>query len=281
MAIQNSTNTKVTSNDTSTILYGGITSDATFTINGTSSGDTSGSYVVIQPTGGNVGIGTSTPSQLLEIGNDTMAGASIVLNAAANQNKGIVLRSAGTTNWYIYTPASTTNLVFNNGTTDKITCTSTGNVGIGTTDPNYQLELSTDSAGKPGAGGLWTVVSDERIKENIELANLDRCYEIIKTIPLKRFDFKTTCYTDEQVRDRGVLGWIAQDVQLVFPKAVGMHDFTLPKPIDASDDYVPEIIEDCLDLDSGQINAALYGAVQKMIDKIELLEGKIEILENK
>ena len=52
-----------------------------------------------------------------------------------------------------------------------------GYVGIGTTNPGYLLHVNTDSAGKPGAGGLWTVPSDERIKENISLANLDRCYE--------------------------------------------------------------------------------------------------------
>jgi hypothetical protein len=81
-----------------------------------------------------------------------------------------------------------------------------GNVGIGKVDPAYQLELSTDSAGKPTTD-VWTIVSDERIKENIELADLDRCYEIVKELPLKHYRWKY--YTDEQAPDRSMLGWIA------------------------------------------------------------------------
>ena len=44
--------------------------------------------------------------------------------------------------------------------------TTGGNVGIGTTGPSYQLQLSTDSAAKP-TSALWTIASDERIKEKI------------------------------------------------------------------------------------------------------------------
>jgi hypothetical protein len=137
-------------------------------------------------------------------------------------------------------------------------------IGMGLTDPSYLLHLNSDSAGKPGAGGLWTVVSDKRIKENISLADLNRCYEIVKTLPLKRFKFRDACFSPEQAKDRHVLGWIAQDVEPVFPKAVGRHDFTLPGS--------EEVIKDCLDLNSGQILAALYGAVQKLIKKVEKLE---------
>ena len=39
-----------------------------------------------------------------------------------------------------------------------------GNVGIGLTNPTYQLQLSTDSAAKPGTS-TWTIASDERLKD--------------------------------------------------------------------------------------------------------------------
>ena len=146
-----------------------------------------------------------------------------------------------------------------------------GYVGVGIT-PVYQLQVGNDSAGKPGAGGLWTVVSDERLKENIILADLDRCYEIVKHLPLKRFTFKKECYTEKQVRDRSALGWLAKDVKPIFPKAVGSIDFELPSPEDAPEDFKPEVIKDCLDLNSGQIEAAMYGAIQKLIQKVEKLE---------
>ena len=35
-------------------------------------------------------------------------------------------------------------------------------VGIGTTSPSYQLQLSTDSAAKP-TSNTWTIASDARI----------------------------------------------------------------------------------------------------------------------
>ena len=37
-------------------------------------------------------------------------------------------------------------------------------VGIGLTNPTYQLQLSTDSAAKPGTS-TWTIASDERLKD--------------------------------------------------------------------------------------------------------------------
>ncbi len=225
-----------------------------------------------------------------------------------------------------------------------------GNVGIGTQSPNYKLELSTDSAGKPGAGGVWTVVSDERIKKDIVDADINRCYEIVKSVPLKRFAFADGVYTDEQIKDKHNLGWIAQDVQKVFSKAVSVKPFTkaekIPdgyeeyeeqdytvrevetqeisieirdgKPVQIcktikvekkimlyddvevvdengnavlKEDGMPlthkmpriikkqrekfrqEVIEDCLDLNSGQLYAAMYGAIQALMAKVEALEA--------
>jgi hypothetical protein len=259
-----------------------------------------------------------------------------------------------------------------------------GNVGIGTSTPGYKLEVSTDSAGKPGVGGLWTVVSDERIKSDIVPANLDRCYEIVKSVPLKHFSFAPGVYTDDQIQDKHNLGWIAQDVQKVFKNAVSVKPFTLKtdipdgtekyeeqdftlesvektetsiqvingKPVQVSkvvtsenkvmlfdtvdvldeagiavmEDYevtpavqaveatdeaeaieaIPavmgtrpvtyqmprmitktrpkvrhDVIEDCLDLNGGQMIAALYGAVQGLMEKVETLTTRITVLEAK
>ncbi|PCH63733.1 MAG: hypothetical protein COC04_04100, partial [Gammaproteobacteria bacterium] len=43
----------------------------------------------------------------------------------------------------------------------------TGNVGLGTQTPAYQLQLSANSAAKPTTS-TWTVASDRRLKENIK-----------------------------------------------------------------------------------------------------------------
>jgi len=231
---------------------------------------------------------------------------------------------------------------------------STGNVGIGTASPAYKLEISTDSAGKPGVGGLWTVVSDERIKTDITPADLDRCYEIVKSVPLKHFGFAPGVYTDDQINDKHSLGWIAQDVQKVFSKAVSVKPFTLNTEIpDGTEEYTEQdfkletvektetsiqvidgkpvqvskvvtsenkvllfdsvdvvdeagvavmdgdkpltyqmprmvtktrnkvrhdVIEDCLDLNGGQMIAALYGAVQALMLQVESLTTEINLL---
>jgi hypothetical protein len=177
------------------------------------------------------------------------------------------------------TPTSTshpTAIIFNTTSVgslsraERMRISSSGNVGIGTSSPNYKLEISTDSAGKPGVGGLWTVVSDERIKSNIVPANLDRCYEIVKSVPLKHFGFAEGVYGDDQIQDKHNLGWIAQDVQKVFKNAVSVKPFT---------PATGDIIEDCLDLNGGQMIAALYGAVQALMAIVDTQAERITALE--
>jgi len=73
-----------------------------------------------------------------------------------------------------------------------------GNVGLGTLNPNYQLELSTDSAAKPSTA-YWTISSDARLKENIEDADLDICYNNIKKLRLVEYTWKDDVYPNENV----------------------------------------------------------------------------------
>jgi hypothetical protein len=146
--------------------------------------------------------------------------------------------------------------------TERMRITSGGYVGIGCI-PSYQLQLSTDSAAKPSTN-TWTVPSDERLKTDIILADLDRCYEIVRDLPLKRFTWRDDVYTAEQVPDRSKLGWIAQDVEKVFPKAITITEHKI------SDD---EIIEDCRGLNADQLYAVLWGAVQKLQLKVAALEA--------
>ncbi|MBT9168793.1 MAG: hypothetical protein DDT19_02141 [Syntrophomonadaceae bacterium] len=150
---------------------------------------------------------------------------------------------------------------------ERMRIASGGNVSIGgIATPSFQLQLSTDSAGKP-ATNTWTIVSDKRLKKSIELANLDLCYNAVKNIPLKFYRWRDDVYSVEQVRDRGQLGWIADDVEKVYPKAVKTVSFEL---------LTKEKIEDCKSVNNDQVYAALYGAVQKLIEKVEILEGRIK-----
>jgi len=233
---------------------------------------------------GNVGIGTTSPGQKL----DVSGGHITVRNGYAHysQQSGGTLVAApytdtGNNMWCgLNDPASVNSLTLGSGQAmlfsvnlaERMRISTTGQVGIGTA-PSYQLHVNTDSAGKPGAGGLWTVVSDERIKTDIVPADLDRCYEIVKSVPLKHFGFKPGVYTDEQIQDKHSLGWIAQDVQAVFEKAVSVKPFTIHTP-QADGTVQDEVIDDCLDLNSGQMIAALYGCVQALMAKVEALEAR-------
>ena len=196
-------------------------------------------------------------------------------------------------------------LLFHTGGVEKARIDSSGRLLVGTiASPAHQLQVSTDSAGKPSTN-TWTIVSDERIKEEIELADLDLCYQAVKNIPLKRFKWKDEVYTEEQVRDRRKLGWIAQDVEAVFPKAVGTYEFKYnqvfeetiipaveevlddegnvttpaqPERIEKGELISEDVIEDCRDLNSDQLYAAMYGAIQKLMLKVETLDAEVALL---
>ena len=109
------------------------------------------------------------------------------------------------------------------------------------------------------------MVSDERLKQNIIPADLTRCWEIIKGIPLSRWTWRDEVYSEKQVHDRSALGWLAGNVKPFFRKSVGTNPFTQADG---------QIIDDCQDLNSGQIIAAMYGAVQLALTRIEALEAK-------
>lgn len=249
--------------------------------------------VNVDTTNGRVGIGTASPVYALSVNGDIDVGATGSASLRFTGGSYYIaeswgLRFAGGDGTHpLYIPASTSSFLVgysgdstNYGSSNLFVA---GKVSIGKIATTYLLELNTDSAGKPGAGGLWTVVSDERIKKDIVPANLDRCYEIVKSVPLKHFAFADGVYKDEQINDKHNLGWIAQDVQKVFKNAVSEKLFAkypgnkgyltcCPHAIS----YKEEIIEDCLDLNSGQLIAALYGAVQQLMNKVEKLEGKLK-----
>ena len=139
-------------------------------------------------------------------------------------------------------------------------------IGIGFANaPLFQLQLSRDSAAKPSTN-TWTVYSDKRLKNDQGRADLKRCYEIVKSLPLSRFAWKDGTFTGDQVPDRTKMGWYAQDIKAVFPKSVS--------PTDAFG------MKDCLTMNSDQVIAALYGTVQMLQSQVEALTKKVAGLES-
>jgi hypothetical protein len=171
------------------------------------------------------------------------------------------------------------------GFTEYMRITSDGKLGIGGT-PSYQLDLSTDGARKLTTS-TWLTGSDARLKSNIQLADTARCYDIIKTVPLKRYTWRSDMDIYDSVKDRSKLGWIAQDVEAVFPKAVDRNPVVYNQKYEEvvkEDGSVEkklvsqEVIEDCLTLNADQIYAVMYGAVQKLIESKEEQAAEISEL---
>jgi hypothetical protein len=106
----------------------------------------------------------------------------------------------------------------------------------------------------PTGSPQWSTVSDKRIKENIEKASYDKCYESINKLELYRFNYiKELNNINKDIKQ---LGYIAQEVQDIFPKAVSSQEF--------HNDNLS--IPDMLSIDITQINYSLYGAVKKLIE---------------
>jgi hypothetical protein len=137
-----------------------------------------------------------------------------------------------------------------------------GNVGLGTTTPEVQLHLSTGRARKD-TGSTWENPSDSRVKVNIEEADYSMCYSNLKSIPLRRFQWDSNVFPD--VTDRHEVGWIAQEVETVFPKAVTK---TAEKGF-----------EDFMTLNVDQLYKTMWGGLKKCIEIIESQDARIAALE--
>jgi hypothetical protein len=295
---------------------------------------------------GNVSIGTTTDLNPLAVNQASNTTAATVetygFSLALSGGRAITLGVDGT---YAYMQSWGGKPLYLNSQGNDLLF-GAGRFGLGLTAPGYQLELSTDSAGKPSTT-TWTVTSDERLKENIIAADLERCWDIVAGIPLKRYTWRGDVYTTDAVKDRSKLGWIAQEVQPFFARAVDTYKFQKVPVDDGVEEYqeqetvletitenvvevidgraimttrerqqtmlaydeLPvvdtngnavlndngeqmtyrapkmttktrqkkrtETIDDCLSLNADQIYAAMYGALQLAMKRIEALEAQI------
>ena len=213
---------------------------------------------------GNVGIGTNTPSQLLEVnGNAQMDGnAQVGGTLSANQlnTAGHVVAAGGPmfieASGDIYFRHDTTAGNTNTGV-DTFHISSNGNVGIGTTSPNFPLDIeSVGSGSKSYAGayqfnqngynpynnitiqgstvGLYVAnrivcgevdaVSDARVKEIVDRSESARALADVRKLTVT--DYRKI----DRVQFGGRLerGVIAQEVEKVLPGAVSQNTNFVP-----------------------------------------------------
>ena len=178
----------------------------------------------------------------------------------SNQNaNSVVINASGgslntTSSGFYVAPITSTNntsnfLVYNTGSNEI--CYSTKSCFVSDSNGNFNIK------GNVTANSFITA-SDKRLKENIISADLEKCENIVKNLPLHRYKWKDSVANKA---DHHELGWIAQEVQEIFPKSIHLTP------------------EDYLFLCKDQVYAAMYGALQSALLSIDLLKERITSLE--
>jgi len=97
---------------------------------------------------------------------------------------------------------------------NALTILKNGNMGLGGSAPSFRLQLSTNSAAKPGSS-TWTVSSDARLKKNIE--PYKEGLDVVKKIEPVTYNYTGEA---EMPTDERFVGTLAQDIEKVAPHMI-------------------------------------------------------------
>jgi len=255
----------------------------------------------------NVGIGTISPTTALEVVDTNVVTSATVegtinvmtngpqaIDAGGSVTLGGTFTDAGTTfrtfgSIEARKANATTNsssgyliLKTNNAGTlgERMRITNAGDVGIGTVAPGGQFELSLNEGRKP-TSNTWIIPSDARLK-NVNGIYEKGLAEILQLKPI-RYNYKNTDKRtfDPKVLDREAFGFLAQEVQTIFPEAVGTDpdgylNFDLHPILIASVNALKELNAQNTQLKNE--NKTLRSAMQQMEQKVALILSEIENL---
>jgi len=151
---------------------------------------------------GRVGIGTTTPADLLQVGN-LMFGGNSGREIYSTSGYDINYKATGASSHHFYV----------NGT-EKFTIDKTGNIGIGINTPDYTLHVNGSVAGTSAYNNL----SDARLKKDV--LPINDALAIVGQLRGVTFNWDKTVDPTMTLDDRNHVGFIAQEVEAVLPQAV-------------------------------------------------------------
>jgi len=153
-----------------------------------------------------IGIGTTEPKQRLEVNGN------IQIHERNGHVAGLIMtQSSGESGYIMHNRAST--LTIGAGSVDRITIDRDGNVGFGTSRPDYPIEMA--SGAHVSAGGVWTDSSSRDKKENIVALTTEEALTALANLEPVTFTYK-------QEDQEQYVGFIAEDV----PQLVASSDRT-------------------------------------------------------
>ncbi|MDD2679959.1 MAG: tail fiber domain-containing protein [Candidatus Omnitrophica bacterium] len=186
------------------------------------SGATEGSTILDQvrlviDNSGKVGIGTISPGYRLEVRSASAWNTShaIARFGDIGFQRSLEFGESFVSDSYSYIQARSGST----GVNDLLLNPYGGSVSIGTTS-SYPYKLAVN--GQPAAVGYtaFTNISDARLKKNIEPLDNGIMGKILKLKPVT-FNYNEKTKYDEEVLSRRLRGFIAQDIQKIFPDMIG------------------------------------------------------------